>query len=240
MALLRIAAVLCLAAPPCALAYRPFDGTDADVSKLHEVEIELGPVGYLKDGGGRFLTVPSLVLNYGIAADTELVAQGTLLEQLGEHEHDSRVTETGLFLKHVWRRGSLQDGSGPSVATELGVLLPELHGDSSLGASLAAIVSEKTDFGTVHLNLQYERTRTHNDDLFAGLIVEGPKAWTVRPVAEIYIDREYSASITRSLLVGAIWQFNEDLAFDFGLRAARDGRDNVRELRAGLSWAFTP
>jgi hypothetical protein len=62
----------------------------------------------------------------------------------------------------------------------------------------------------------------------------------VRPVAEAYIEREFSVATTRSLLVGAIWQLKEDLAFDFGLRAARDGHDNVREVRAGLSWAFIP
>jgi len=35
------------------------------------------------------------------------------------------LTAAGAFLKHVLQPGSLQDKSGPSVATEFGVLLPD-------------------------------------------------------------------------------------------------------------------
>ena len=45
-----------------AQAYRPFDGTDAAVVETGEVEIELGPVGYLRAGADRTLSVPNLGL----------------------------------------------------------------------------------------------------------------------------------------------------------------------------------
>jgi hypothetical protein len=38
-----------------AQAYRPFDGTDAAVAETGEVEIELGPVEYLRDEADRAL-----------------------------------------------------------------------------------------------------------------------------------------------------------------------------------------
>ena len=48
-------------------AYRPFDGTDAAVADTGEVEIELGPVEYLREGAERTLLAPDLRVNYGFA-----------------------------------------------------------------------------------------------------------------------------------------------------------------------------
>jgi len=36
-----------------ATAYRPFDGTDASVADLDHVEVELGPVEYLRSASQR-------------------------------------------------------------------------------------------------------------------------------------------------------------------------------------------
>jgi hypothetical protein len=41
-----------------ALAYRPFDGSDAAVAATGEIEIELGPVEYLREGAERTLFAP--------------------------------------------------------------------------------------------------------------------------------------------------------------------------------------
>ena len=46
-------------------AYRPFDGTDAAVAETGEMEIELGPVEYLRAGAERTLLAPDLRINYG-------------------------------------------------------------------------------------------------------------------------------------------------------------------------------
>ena len=41
-------------------AYRPFDGTDAAVVETGEIEVELGPVEYLRIGAERALLAPDL------------------------------------------------------------------------------------------------------------------------------------------------------------------------------------
>ena len=46
-----------------AQAYRPFDGTDAAVTDIGDVEIELGPVEYLREAAERTLFAPDLRLN---------------------------------------------------------------------------------------------------------------------------------------------------------------------------------
>jgi hypothetical protein len=68
-----VLALLCGARP--AAAYRPFDGTDAAVADLRQIEIGLGPVEYLRDGTQRSLFVPSIVINYGFAPDWEGTVQ---------------------------------------------------------------------------------------------------------------------------------------------------------------------
>ena len=72
------AIVLCIcvtgsAAP--ASAYRPFDGTDAAVANVGEVEIEFQPVGALRAGSTSL--VSEAIFNYSFAERWEFVLQGT-------------------------------------------------------------------------------------------------------------------------------------------------------------------
>src|ERR1700729_1939494 len=69
------AGAICLFAHPAA-AYRPFDGTDAAVADLNQVEIELQPAGHLQTGPQSTLVAPEVVYNYGFAERWELVLQG--------------------------------------------------------------------------------------------------------------------------------------------------------------------
>jgi hypothetical protein len=221
-----------------AAAYRPFDGTDAAVAEPKEVEIEFQPLGALKNGSDKSLVAPATVVNIGFENRWEAVFEGNGLIPLSP-SGPFEVTDPGIFLKHVLRPGSLQDQTGPSIATEFGVLLPEVNGDKGYGASLAGIVSQRWDWGTVHFNAAISRTREQNTDVFAGLILEGPSKWTVRPVAEIFYEEELNQSHTFSGLLGLIWQVRDNLSFDVAVRhAITDGRP-INEIRLGTTLGFS-
>ena len=233
-------AALCmviLISPSPAFAYRPFDGTDAAVAEPGEMEIEFEPLGRLQQGSERFLIVPAAVLNFGLTKDWEAVFEGRLMAPLSSSDSPS-FTDGGAFLKHVLRPGSLQDKTGPSIATEFGVLFPDSTGSSAFGASWAGIVSQRWDWGTVSFNLQTQLTREQHADLFVSTIVEGPHTWTVRPVAEIYYENEVGQAQTLSALIGLIWQVRDNLAFDVGVREATTNGRPVNEVRAGVTFGF--
>ena len=59
-----------------ALAYRPFDSTDAAVAGAGEFELELGPIGHLREGTNKFWVAPAVIANIGLEGDRELVLQG--------------------------------------------------------------------------------------------------------------------------------------------------------------------
>ena len=220
-----------------AKAYRPFDGTDAAVADPGEVEIELQPAGYQRAGSDKALIAPPTVLNFGFEGRWEAVFEGqgtTPLSPVGP----TSLTASGAFLKHVIVPGSLQGATGPSIATEFGVLLPDSTGNSGVGASWAGIISQRSDWGTVHLNFETALTRDHHPDLFVGSIIEGPATWTVRPVAEVFYEKVFDKEQTISGLVGLIWQVNDKLAFDIGYRHALTNRNAVDEVRAGLTFGF--
>ena len=237
----RVALVWLLAHAGAALAYRPFDGTDADVAHAGEVEIELGPLQWLRQGGKRFVQAPAAIANVGLSHEHELVIEWrheiALDREPGEPR--SALVDTGAFIKQVLRAGVLQDEPGVSIATEYGLLLPEVNGAHGTGLSLAGIVSQRWQAATIHLNAVLARTREHEPDLFLGTILEGPIAWRVRPVAEVFAERPRDGPRTNSLLVGAIWRLREGLSFDAGLRSAQAGGEAVHELRLGLTWAFS-
>src|SRR6516165_656097 len=219
-------------------AYRPFDGTDAAVAETGEVEIELGPVEYLRVGAARTLLAPDLRINYGFIQGWEAALEGKLTHGLTAGIPGTSLVESQVLLKGVLREGSLQEKPGPSIATEFGVLLPGINDQHGTGGVLNGIVSHRWDWGTVHLNAQIELTRQQLADYFLDSIIEGPHDWPVRPVAEFFYESDVSLFRSGSALVGTIWQVQDNIAVDFGLRGARVNGQTAGEIRAGVTFAF--
>src|SRR5438477_7623547 len=61
---------------PEASAYRPFDQTDAAVAEYRGIELELGPASLARSSAELVLVAPSLVINYGILPQAELILEG--------------------------------------------------------------------------------------------------------------------------------------------------------------------
>jgi hypothetical protein len=219
-----------------AKAYRPFDGTDAAVADLGEVEIELQPGGLWHVGSQTSFAGPYAVYNYGFADRWEFVLQGEA--QAPPEGAGPSSVPNGAFLKYVLQPGVLQDRPGPSVATEFGVQLPDINSPGGVGASWAGIVSQRWEWGTVHLNVEGALTPDQHGEAFLDVIIEGPNRWTVRPVLELYSDSVINQTQTISALVGAIWQARENLAFDVGVRYALVNGRPVNEVRAGVTFGF--
>lgn len=222
-----------------ALAMRPFDGTDAAVAEEGVFELEAG-VGRVHVGDVDSVAIPSMVFNYGLPHDTEIVLEGQLNHEFGGSVGGPRTQlgDTSLSLKHVFMHGTLQDGTGLSVASECAVLLPEVHGSSGTGGECAAIFSNKWEAVTMHLNFGLGRTREKQTARSVSLISEGSETWTVRPVAELLAERDNGGGRLKSALVGAIYQHREDLAFDVAFRFARTNDAKFNEVRFGLTWSF--
>jgi hypothetical protein len=223
-----VAAVFFLA--PSAWAYRPFDGTDADVADPGRFELEIGPV-YTRAREKR-LALPQTVLNLGVIPRVELVVDFTALA-----EPWPRLDGNDVLVKTVLRKGSLQEESGPSVALETGPLLPTFD-SRSFGASANLIVSQRWDALTLHFDEELEYTRTGEPAFFSGIIVEGPGALTLRPVAEVFVSQEWKGDFTVSALAGMILRVSDELTFDAAGRAAWVDGEPLSEVRVGLTLAF--
>jgi hypothetical protein len=224
--------------PSRAEAYRPFDLTDAEVAAPREFELELGPFQGAHTAQDTSLT-PGFVLNYGLVRRVELVAEDhNRIPVGGGATSPAWMTEPSLLVKSVLREGVLQEQTGPSVALEIGLLLPVLPDPAGYGTSTTLIVSERWPATTIHLNAEVDVSRAHHLDVLGGAIVEGPHTWRVRPVGEAYVEHEGEGVTVLSALGGAIWQLRDDLSFDAAARAARENTLSLVELRLGLTWAF--
>jgi hypothetical protein len=222
-----------------ASAYRPFDGTDADVADLHEWEFEMQTVGYYRAGGSQYFE-PGGVLNFGLIPRVELVLQGFSFVPFDAGSGPNKFTDTGLFAKVVWRQGCLQERGGPSFATETGPLLPTINDTKGFGAYWGSILSTCIgDALIAHWNTEVQiLPQTYDLDLLAGVILELPASkYVVRPVAEFFVEREFGGVQTYSGLVGCIWQVSEKLALDVAVRGAFIAGKPVQEVRAGFSLA---
>jgi len=237
VAALAVAAVLACSSGT-AWAYRPFDGSDAAVAATGEIEIELGPVEYLREGAERTLFAPDYRINYGFTSGWEASLEGKAAYGLTAGLPAASLVSSDILLKRVLREGSLQEKAGPSIATEFGILLPGINDEHGTGAVLDTIASQRWDWGTVHLNAQIALTREQHADYFLDAIIEGPYDWVVRPVSEIFYERDVGLFRTRSVLIGAIWQVQENIAVDLGLRGALVNSATAGEIRAGVTFAF--
>lgn len=220
-----------------AAAYRPFDGTDADVADVGIFEWEQG--GELARNAQRNYVGAPAVLNLGFARSFETVIdlepRAALDPPLGEERF--ALVGTDLFLKWVFCRGALQGERGPSLALEGGALLPEFHGDARFGAQLSLIASERWHFAILHLNALGAWTRLGHPGALGSVIFEGLPAARVRPVLELLAARTRQEGSTLSALAGAIWVASDRLDVDAALRSAREAGHAVVELRFGVTWA---
>ena len=239
VSLVIVLALSSLPWPRAARAYRPFDQTDADVAETHDVELELGPIGYLHDASGTTF-IPGFILNYGVVHRVELVFDAHHAFLFGGPDVDAhrRQLDSGLFAKAVVREGVLQDRPGPSIAVEVGALLPTVPVAGGAGASVTAIASERWPALALHLNVEGDYTRAGTFAFIGGFILEGPDAWTVRPVSEFFVDQQADLPATVSGLLGAIWRATPHLSFDSAFRLAYEGSAQEVEIRAGLTWSF--
>lgn len=236
----RVLLALAAAWPLAVLAYRPFDSTDAAVADRGELELELGPLGYLAQGSDGSLVAPSVTLNWGFADRWEAVLEGRHLVQLGSelNEPRERVEDVAVSLKHILREGSLQGQGGVSVATELGALLPTLRDEPGLGVEWTLVASRRWTDLSLHLDGTAAWTRAHEPAAFGGLVFEGPDRWPVRPVAELFVETERRAPTTVSGLVGTIWRVRERLSLDAAVRRGRADGIWTTEIRLGLTWTL--
>jgi hypothetical protein len=220
-------------------AYRPFDGTDADVADQGEMELELGYLHFFREGSQRSLETPVAVMNLGLAHKRELVFEGRVRTPLsGDAEpHQTRFRDAAISLKQLHREGSLQESTGPSVASECGLLLPSLSGER-IGAGCALIVSQRGAYGAMHLNGALNRNREGSWEGFLGTIVEGAGRGAVRPVAEVFAVRDSAGRHGESVLAGMVWTARKGLAFDVALRKARTEEHPISEIRIGLTWVI--
>jgi hypothetical protein len=216
-----------------AFGYRPFDSTDAAVADKGAFEVELSPLSYRHDDDGVAWISPSARLNYGFGENWEAVLEG----QAEHFTHmRSQVADAALSLKGVLQEGSLQEKEGWSLATEISVLLPGIHTQDGAGLELTGIASRRWDWGAIHINIAAELTRDQRFGTFAGMIIEGPEDWPVRPVAEVNYTREFRTEEETSVLLGAIWKVKNHLAFDAGFRHAWVNGRLDEQIRAGLTF----
>ena len=234
----RLILLLAIVLAPRARAYRPFDQTDADVAEPHVIELELGPLQFQRSAG-RTSYVPTFIFNFGVIPGWELVIDAAGSGTVAGPREPGEVfdLEAGIAFKGVLRRGSLQDGTGVSIAVEPELLLPATAGPSGFGFAAGVIVSQRWPALTVHLNLVPAWSRAHNLAALAGVIVEGPSEWTVRPVGEVYVGAEHAvAGVTSSFLGGLIWRISPRVSTDAAVRVGTVSGVGLVELRVGLTW----
>jgi hypothetical protein len=227
-----IVACLFILWPTPGFAYRPFDSTDAAVADKGTFEIELSPLSYTHNGAGEDLIAPQARLNYGFAEDWEVVLEG----QADHFSHGGDdLSAAELSLKTIHREGSLQKKTGASLASEFSILLPGIRADDGAGLQWTGIASQRWEEGAVHLNIGAALTREQKTAAFAGLILEGPDSWTVRPVAEFVYQRNFGVSEEWGGLGGLIWKASEHFALDLAYRHGRTEGRSDDQIRAGIT-----
>jgi hypothetical protein len=145
-----LGALGCLVGAVNGWAYRPFFSTDAAVADPQEAEIELGYFTLEQAQGQQTSTLPSLVLNYGLCRDIEVVGEFAVAR---DHAGELNIVDPGLFVKAVLKEGVLQEKEGLSVAVEAGPLLPSTRpGERLVGIEAIGIVSGRVAPFTLHVN----------------------------------------------------------------------------------------
>ena len=209
--------------------------------------MELGYAGFRQEGSRTAIVAPALVGNFGVARNIELVAEFAFVGDLSQSQVNSEtgLEDNAVSLKWVAQDGVLQeDGHRPSLALEMGLLLPTTHGQHGAGGEVVAIESDRIRGWTYHLNAgALIDPGGAGPGAMWGVILEHPLAHSLRVVGEIDGESVRGSAADNSVLIGAIWDAQapaplEDLSFDVGLghglsRSAADWGGT-----AGITFSF--
>ena len=222
--------------PASAWAYRPFVSTDAAVADPKEVEIELGYFNLERTGRQNSIATPSMVLNYGVAKNLELVGEFRL-----EVSPQVEISDPGLSLKGVVKEGVLQDRLGLSIAVEAGLLLsstlPREHG---VGFEVTGIVSGKVAPVIVHVNGGGGLDRDGHVFGIWGVIGELPLHSKLRLVGEVNGETTQGERPNNSALLGLIWQpTSRNMFLDAGVRHGISHAAPDWQFTIGLTFGFS-
>ena len=222
--------------PASAWAYRPFVSTDAAVADPKEIEIELGYFNLERTGRQNSIATPSMVLNYGVAKNLELVGEFRL-----EVSPQVEISDPGLSLKGVVKEGVLQDRPGLSIAVEAGLLLsstlPREHG---VGFEVTGIVSGKVAPVTVHVNGGGGLDRDGHVFGIWGVIGELPLHSKLRLVGEVNGETTQGERPNNSALLGLIWQpTSKNVFLDAGVRHGISHAAPDWQFTIGLTFGFS-
>jgi hypothetical protein len=231
--------LLLLALPASGGAYRPFVSTDAAVADPQEVEVELGYFTLEHDTGENTFTIPSLVLNYGLRRDIEVVGEFRLEKDPGGHLD---LVDPGLFVKAVLREGVLQEKEGLSVAVEAGPLLPSTRpGERHVGLEAIGIVSGRVAPFTLHVNGGGGIERAGAQPFgIRGVIWELPVHPHFRLVGEVTGESTKEALPNNTALLGVIWQPSASAVFlDSGVRRGISRGAPDWQFTAGVTVGFS-
>lgn len=225
------------------------DANDARVVAPGTLELELQPAGYFQILVGDeeyYLLAPSAQIYAGLAERWDMLLLTRGYVGLGPTTRQSPYALAEQFLAF---RALLVDGSyssegerdGPSLALQMGVFLPGVEAETGFGSSLALLFAWQADVGTFHANAWTNFTQDGTFNFFASVVLEGPPAWSVRPVVEIWADVD-DGETTLSGLLGVIGDVSDEFALQAGVRVG--GSDGYLDLEVRLSswiyWEPTP
>jgi hypothetical protein len=152
------------------------------------------------------------------------------------------LIDPALSVKGILREGVLQEKTGVSIATELGLLLPSTETDQRrFGFEATGIASAKLGPFTFHLNAGLGVSRSTGDLTgIWGLIGELPLGNGLRLVGELDGEKPRRGSQTDSGLMGVIWQPwpSKNVAFDVGVRRTFTGVPTW-QVTMGVTFAFS-
>jgi hypothetical protein len=243
---------LALAIGTCSLLLAPsparahlMDAFDARTLDPGTLELEVQPVGYfaVPSEDAHYLVTPSLAAYVGIVDRVDLVLLSRGYASLDDpaaparyHTRESMVTARLLLREGTY---STDGASGPSLALIGGALLPNAGVREHVGATLGFLFSQQWDAGTLHGNPTGSYTPWGTWDVFVPVAFEGPPEWSVRPLAEVWLDQDGDFT-TVSAGAGVYVDFSDTSNLGVGARYARGegGYDEV-EIRASFWWELS-
>ena len=226
---------------PCSVAwaYRPFVSTDAAVADPKEVEIEFGYFTWEKARRENTFRVPSVVFNYGLLSDVELVGEFRVERSPGARWN---IVDPALSLKAVLKEGVLQEKEGMSFAVEVGPLLPAtVQGERRFGFEGTGILSGQLSPLTYHINFGGGVDRANSNPFVVwGTIFELPVVPKFRVVGEINGESVRTERANNSALLGFIWQPTSSNYFlDAAVRKGISQAAPDWQFTAGIAFGFS-